>query len=65
MNAKPDRDEEPMPDKSDASKKPAAKAEDKGKSGGDSVSRVLKTVYDDTLRESIPDEFRDLLSKLD
>jgi hypothetical protein len=27
--------------------------------------RVLRTAYDDTLRESVPDEFLDLLGKLD
>lgn len=58
MTAKPDRDDQPAPGK-------AAEKGGNSKSGGDSVSRVLKTVYDDTLREDIPDEFRDLLSKLD
>ncbi|MCM8557545.1 NepR family anti-sigma factor [Sphingomicrobium sediminis] len=29
------------------------------------VSRALKSVYDDTLREDIPAELRDLLGKLD
>ncbi len=28
------------------------------------VSRALKTVYDDTLREEVPDDFLDLLGKL-
>jgi hypothetical protein len=28
------------------------------------VSTALRTVYDDTLREDIPDDFRDLLDKL-
>jgi len=28
------------------------------------LGRALRTVYDDTLRESVPDDFRDLLSKL-
>ena len=27
--------------------------------------RVLRTAYDDTLREPVPDDFRDLLGKLD
>ena len=27
--------------------------------------RVLRTAYDDTLREAVPDDFRDLLGKLD
>lgn len=30
----------------------------------DSLARALRTVYDDTLREDIPDEFKDLLGKL-
>lgn len=29
------------------------------------VGRALRTVYDDTLRESVPDDFLDLLRKLD
>ena len=28
------------------------------------VGRALRSVYDDTLRESVPDEFLDLLGKL-
>ena len=28
------------------------------------VSRALRTVYDDTLREDVPDDFLDLLGKL-
>lgn len=28
------------------------------------LGRALRTVYDDTLRESVPDEFVDLLGKL-
>lgn len=28
------------------------------------VGRALRTVYDDTLREDIPDDFMDLLGKL-
>lgn len=29
------------------------------------VGRALRTVYDDMLRESVPDDFLDLLNKLD
>ncbi len=29
------------------------------------VSRALRTVYDNTLREAVPDDFMDLLRKLD
>lgn len=28
------------------------------------VGRALRSVYDDTLRESVPDDFLDLLGKL-
>lgn len=28
------------------------------------VGRALRSIYDDTLRESVPDEFTDLLGKL-
>jgi hypothetical protein len=28
------------------------------------LGRALRSVYDDTLRESVPDDFRDLLGKL-
>ena len=28
------------------------------------LGRALRSVYDDTLRESVPDEFKDLLGKL-
>lgn len=39
---------------------------DRNKKGRSSdLGRALRTVYDDTLRESVPDEFTDLLGKLD
>lgn len=28
------------------------------------IGRALRSIYDDTLRESVPDDFRDLLGKL-
>ena len=34
------------------------------KSSNDQVSRALRSVYDDTLRENVPAEFEDLLKKL-
>lgn len=41
---------------------------DGGKKGGKprsaDVGRALRSVYDDTLRESVPDDFLDLLGKL-
>ena len=49
---------------SDGSKpRDEAAAADK-KSSKDQVSRALRSVYDDTLREDVPTEFRDLLNKL-
>jgi hypothetical protein len=32
---------------------------------GSNVGRVLRTAYDDALREPVPDDFLDLLGKLD
>ncbi|MGH6658061.1 MAG: NepR family anti-sigma factor, partial [Sphingomicrobium sp.] len=34
------------------------------KSRSSDLGRALRTVYDDTLRESVPDDFMDLLRKL-
>lgn len=36
----------------------------KPRSKNDNFGRALKSVYDDTLREDVPDEFKDLLGKL-
>jgi hypothetical protein len=36
-----------------------------GKLSGSNVGRVLRTAYDDALREAVPDEFLNLLGKLD
>lgn len=35
------------------------------KTKGSKWGRVLRTAYDDALREPVPDEFLDLLGKLD
>lgn len=35
------------------------------KLSGSNVGRVLRTAYDDALRETVPDEFLNLLGKLD
>jgi hypothetical protein len=35
------------------------------KLSGSNVGRVLRTAYDDALREPVPDEFLNLLGKLD
>ena len=44
-----------------------AKASDEKKGrkqrAGD-IGRALRTIYDDTLREAVPDDFSDLLGKL-
>lgn len=53
-----------------AAPRPNRKGGDKsGKSAarlsGSNVGRVLRTAYDDALREAVPDEFLNLLGKLD
>ena len=47
-------------------KLPAASrsSKDRKKDKGNVVGRALRTVYDETLREEIPDDFLDLLGKL-
>jgi hypothetical protein len=51
---------------SDHQKKPAQKPADKkpGKQRANDVGRALRSVYDETLREDVPDDFNDLLGKL-
>ena len=39
-------------------------SKDRKKDKANVVGRALRSVYDETLREEIPDEFRDLLGKL-
>lgn len=34
------------------------------KGAGSDIGRALRSVYDDTLRETVPDDFSDLLGKL-
>ena len=34
------------------------------KKRGSEIGRALRSIYDDTLRESVPDDFKDLLGKL-
>jgi hypothetical protein len=43
-------------------RKPAA-GKNRRKTSAD-IGRALRTVYDDTLREAVPDDFTDLLGKL-
>lgn len=44
----------------DGPEKPAKK---RGKRPGD-IGRALRSVYDETLREDVPDDFKNLLGKL-
>ena len=45
---------------------PGDKGRDKGvrKQRANELGRALRSVYDDTLRETVPDDFSDLLGKL-
>ena len=47
-------------------KKPAPKPAPRKKvrQRGSDIGRALRSVYDETLREDVPDDFRDLLGKL-
>jgi Anti-sigma factor NepR len=49
---------------SDSPKGPASPEKKARKQRPADVGRALRTVYDDTLRESVPNEFLDLLGKL-
>ena len=51
---------------SDKHKKPAGRGPDPtpAKPRANDVGRALRSVYDETLRESVPDDFKDLLGKL-
>jgi len=44
-------------------KKPVPAPAPKKKRAAD-IGRALRSVYDETLREEVPDDFRDLLGKL-
>jgi hypothetical protein len=44
---------------------PKASEDKKGrKQRASDIGRALRTIYDDTLRETVPDDFSDLLGKL-
>ena len=54
-----------------SSRRDAASAAQKGpddkkvrKQRASDIGRALRTIYDDTLREAVPDDFSDLLGKL-
>lgn len=61
LNARKEAETRPVtdPDKQD---KP--KARSRKSSGSDDLGRALRTVYDETVREDVPDDFLDLLGKL-
>lgn len=66
MSAKKGSDTEGTGD-SKGPKKPNASGSNGGRSGakrGD-LGRALRSVYDDTLREAVPDDFLSLIGKLD
>lgn len=58
---------EPNSPEAKKTKKPAAKApartRNRGQRTGD-IGRALRSVYDETLREDVPDDFLHLLGKL-
>lgn len=58
LSANNDADRLPSEERRDASKK-RRRADPPG-----AVGRALRTVYDDTLREEVPNDFLDLLGKL-
>lgn len=62
---KPDRVRDSDKPSGPASSEKTANPDKKGKKQRPAdVGRALRTVYDDTLRESVPNEFLDLLGKL-
>ena len=50
-------------DRSATQKKAPNEKKGRKQRAGD-LGRALRTIYDDTLREAVPDDFRDLLGKL-
>ena len=50
----------------DSGRSKKSTASDKGarKQRSGDLGRALRTIYDDTLRESVPDDFLDLIGKL-
>ena len=55
-------DRAPPPERS--SKPPASNGKSRKQRSGD-LGRALRSIYDDTLREAVPDDFLDLIGKLD
>lgn len=54
---------EDEPDRAGATRKPTASKDKTGKDGRD-VGAALRSVYQKTVEEKVPDEFLDLLGKL-
>jgi hypothetical protein len=55
---------EALPPNKEKPLKAAEKKDAKGLEAPGGLGRALKTVYDDTLREDVPQDFLDLLGKL-
>ena len=51
--------------RSDGDERSARSPKDRKQDKANVVGRALRTVYDETLREDIPDDFLNLLGKLD
>ena len=49
--------------KSETGKDVGGEKKSRKQKSGD-IGRALRTIYDDTVREPVPDDFRDLLGKL-
>ncbi len=49
---------------SKSSQQPSASGKNRKQRSGD-LGRALRTIYDDTLREAVPDDFLSLIGKLD
>ena len=47
-----------------ATRKKASDEKKSRKQRAGDIGRALRTIYDDTLREAVPDDFSDLLGKL-
>ncbi len=58
-----DKDGAPDPKGSDGAAAQTGKSKDRRKPSAE-VGRALRSVYDDTLRENVPNDFMDLLGKL-
>ncbi|QNN67302.1 hypothetical protein H9L13_11945 [Sphingomonas lutea] len=52
-------------DNKNASRKPSAADGKSRKQRSGDLGRALRTIYDDTLREAVPDDFLSLIGKLD